>query len=190
MPRTMQKTANAICALLAMVSGLGAGLAHGETNDRARMIEGALLAAPPSVRDGATVVLDAPHAPRTVLRQGSNGFICSANVAKTGFLTYCYPKALDPFWMRNEALTADGKSGAEISDALAADARSGKLNLPVGAATYEMGGASQDAALPHMIVFLPNATEASSGLSAKLDYVHPWLMWAGTPVAHVMIPGK
>jgi hypothetical protein len=188
MPGNMQKAAKGICALLTIAAGLGA--AHGETDDRARVIAGALLAAPQSIRDGATVVLDAPHAPRVVLRQGSNGFICSANVAKTGFLSYCYPKALDPFWIRNEALAADGKSGAEISDALAADARSGKLNPPVGATTYEMGGASQDSALPHMIVFLPNATESSTGLSARLDYVHPWLMWAGTPVAHVMIPGK
>lgn len=190
MPWNMQKTAKEVCALLTVAAGLGADLVYGETDDRARMIEGALLAAPQSIRDGATVVLDAPHAPRVVLRQGSNDFICSANVAKTGFLSYCYPKALDPFWIRNEMLAADGKSGAEISNALAADARSGKLNPVVGATTYEMGGASQDSALPHMIVFLPNATEASTGLSAKLDYVHPWLMWAGTPVAHVMIPGK
>ena len=190
MPWNMRKAAKEFCALLAIAAGLGTDFAHGDTDARTRMIEGALLAAPQSIRDGATVVLDAPHAPRLVLKQGSNDFICSANVAKTGFLSYCYPKALDPFWIRNEALTADGKSGAEISDALAADARSGKLNLPVGATTYEMGGASQDSALPHMIVFLPNATEKSTGLSANLDYVHPWLMWAGTPVAHVMIPGK
>ena len=182
------RKAKGICALLMLAAGPGA--AQGETDNRAKLIEGALLAAPQSIRDGATVVLDAPHAPRAVLRQGSNDFICSANVAKTGFLSYCYPKALDPFWIRNAALTADGKSGAEIAGALAADARSGKLNAPVGATTYEMGGASQDAALPHMIVFLPNATESSTGLSTKLDYVHPWLMWAGTPIAHVMIPGK
>ena len=190
MPWNMQKAAKEICALLTIAAGLGADLAYGETDDRARMIEGALLAAPQSERDSATVVFDAPHASRVVLRRGSSDFICSANIAKTGFLSYCYPKVLDSFWIRNEMLAADGKSGAEISDALAADARSGKLNLVVGATTYEMGGASQAAALPHMIVFLPNATEASTGLSAKLDYVHPWLMWAGTPVAHVMIPGK
>ena len=190
MPWNMQKVAKEICTLLTIAAGLGAGLAHGETDDRARMIEGALLAAPQSIRDGATVVFDAPHVPRVMLRQGSNDFICSANVAKTGFLSYCYPKTLDPFWIRNEMLAADGKSGVEIGDALATDARSGKLNLVVGATTYEMGGASQDSALPHMIVFLPNATEASTGLSTRLDYTHPWLMWAGTPVAHVMIPGK
>jgi len=188
MPGKMRKAATGICVLLMTATGLG--VAQGATDDRAKLIEGALLAAPQSIRDGATVVLDAPHTPRVVLRQGSNDFICSANVAKTGFLSYCYPKALDSFWIRNAALTADGKSGVEIADALAVDARSGKINPVVGATTYEMGGASQDAALPHMIVFLPNATEASTGLSAKLDYVHPWLMWAGTPVAHVMIPGK
>jgi hypothetical protein len=152
------------------------------------MIEGALLAVPQSMREGATVVLDAPHAPRVLLRQGSNDIICRANIVKTGFNSYCYTKALDPFWTREEALVADGKTGAEIRDALAADVQSGKINVLVGETTYEMAGASQEGSLPHMAVFLPNGTEASTGLSAKLDYFRPWLMWAGTPIAHVMIP--
>jgi hypothetical protein len=41
-----------------------------------------------------------------------------------------------------------------------------------------------------MAVFLPNATEASTGLSDKRDHFRPWLMWAGTPFAHIMIPGQ
>lgn len=154
-------------------------------------IEGALLSIPASMRDGATVVLDAPSARRVTLRQGTNDFICRANALKNRFFTECYPRELDAFWTRNEALGQEGKSGAETINALVEDVQAGRLKTPpVGAVTYEMGGDSQSSSLPHMIVFLPNATSASSGLPDKMDYYRPWLMWAGTPFAHVMVPGK
>jgi len=180
-----------LLALLTVAgSAMGGSLAQGEADARAKMIEGALLAVPQPMRDGATVVLDAPHASRLVLRQGSNDIICRASTVKTGFNAYCYAKAFDPFWTRYEALGAEGKTNAEIRDALGADARSGKLNLIVGATTYTMSGDSQESSLPLMAVFLPNATEASTGLSDKRDHFRPWLMWAGTPFAHIMIPGQ
>jgi hypothetical protein len=53
-----------------------------------------------------------------------------------------------------------------------------------------MAGDSQESSLPLMAVFLPNATAESTGLSVQRDHFRPWLMWAGTPFAHVMIPGQ
>jgi hypothetical protein len=154
------------------------------------LIDGALLPAPETLKDGATIVLDMPGAKRVILRQGTNDMICRANTLKNGFNTICYPKMLDAFWTRNAALTQEGKTDSQIRDALAEDARTGRLNAPIGATTYEMVGGSQQSSLPHMAVFLPNATAQSSGLPDQWDHFRPWLMWAGTPVAHVMIPGK
>jgi len=44
--------------------------------------------------------------------------------------------------------------------------------------------------VPLMAVFFPNMTGETTGLSAELDPYRPWLMWAGTPISHFMIPGK
>jgi hypothetical protein len=169
---------------------LGYLFAPVDATPQSTLIDGALLSAPATLRDGATIVLDAPGKKRVVLRQGTNDMICRANSLKNGFNSICYPKVLDAFWTRNAVLTQEGKTDAEIRDALAEDVRAGRLETPVGAATYEMVGGSQESSLPHMAVFLPNATAQSSGLPDKWDHFRPWLMWAGTPVAHVMIPGK
>jgi hypothetical protein len=157
----------------------------------AALVNGALLPIPAAMRDRATVVLDVSDAKRVILRQGNNGIICKANTLKDRFFTECYPQELDAFWTRNQALGREGKTGAETTEALVEDVRAGRLKTPsVGVVTYEMGGDSPDSALPHMIVFLPNATSKSSGLPDKSDPYRPWLMWAGTPFAHVMVPGK
>lgn len=169
---------------------LGGLVAPAAATSRSTLIDGALLPAPAAMRDGATIVLDMPGAKRVILRRGTNDMICRANTLMNGFSTICYPKVLDAFWTRNAVLTQEGKTDATIRDALAEDVRAGRLKTPVGATTYEMVGGSQDSSLPHMAVFLPNATPQSSGLPDQWDHFRPWLMWAGTPVAHVMIPGK
>ena len=169
---------------------LGGLFAPAAATPESTLVDGALLPVPAAMRDGATVVLDLPGKKRAILRQGTNDIICQANTLKNGFNTYCYPKVLDAFWTRNAALGREGKTDAEIRDALAEDAQAGRIKIAVGATTYEMAGGSQELSLPHMAVFLPNTTSQSSGLRDQWDHFRPWLMWAGTPVAHVMIPGK
>jgi len=165
-------------------------IAHAQSASQVKIIEGALLSIPGPMRDQATVILDAPNAKRIVLRTGSNNLICRANTLTSGFNTYCYPKAMDAFWSRYEQLGHDGKSNTEIRDTLGADARAGTLQPMAGATTYTMSGDSQDSSLPLMAVFLPNATAETTGLSIQRDHYRPWLMWAGTPFAHIMIPGQ
>jgi hypothetical protein len=41
-----------------------------------------------------------------------------------------------------------------------------------------------------MAVHLPYATSESTGFSTEPDNYRPWLMDAGTPNAHVMMPGN
>jgi hypothetical protein len=165
-------------------------LAMGQEASKERQIKEALMPLPELLRDHAKVVLDAAPAKRLILRKGENGIICRANTSKT-FAVYCYPKDLDEFYTRLFELTREGKSDSEIRDSLNSDVASGKLEKPsVGAAVYQMIGDSSESSLPHMAIFLPYATTGSTGLSAQTDHYRPWLMWSGTAVAHVMIPGK
>lgn len=95
------------------------------------------------------------------------------------------------FYTRFAQLALEGKSNSEIRDILNAEVASGKLKSPpVGATVYQMSGDSSESSLPLMAIYLPYATSDSTGLSSDRDHYRPWLMWAGTAFAHVMIPGK
>jgi hypothetical protein len=167
-------------------------LAMGQEAPRERQIQinEALMPLPEPLRDGAEVVLDEAPNKRFTLRKDENGIICRANTSRT-FAVYCYPKDLDKFYARFFELAHEGKSASELRDLLNSDIASGKLEKPsVGAAVYQMIGDSSESSLPHMAIFLPYATTGSTGLSAQTNHYRPWLMWSGTAVAHVMIPGK
>ncbi len=71
-----------------------------------------------------------------------------------------------------------------------AQEKSGKLVLPDRAVTYSIRGAELQNSLPLMTIYLPGATAESTGLSTTPSHYRPWLMFADTQVAHVMIPGK
>jgi hypothetical protein len=150
----------------------------------------ALLPLPDPLRQSATVVLDATPGKRTVLRKGTNQLICRADTPAPGFEVSCHHKDMDAFFTRVEQLAVTVKSEAELRDLVGAEIKSGKLKMPVGGTVYRLTGTSAHDALPIMAVFLPNATSESTGLSPEPNNYRPWLMWAGTPVAHVMLPGK
>jgi hypothetical protein len=151
----------------------------------------ALLPLPDPLRHGATVVLDSAPGKRTVLRKGTNQLICRADTSAPGFEVYCHHTDMDAFFTRVEQLAITVKSEAELRDALGTEIKSGKLKMPVGGTVnYALTGRSAHDALPIMGIFVPGATSESTGLSIEPNNYRPWLMWAGTPVAHVMVPGK
>lgn len=125
-----------------------------------------------------------------MLRQGTNQLICRADTPAPGFAVYCHHKDMDALFTRLEQLAATGTPEAERRDLAAAEVTSGKLKVLVGGTVYRLIGSSAHTALPIVDVYLPNATPESTGLSAEPNNYRPWLMWAGTPVAHVMLPGK
>lgn len=165
-------------------------VALAQANVSARQIADPLLPLPESLRSGAAVVPDNAPGKRLVLREGTNGLVCRADAPTPGFNVYCHPKEMDAFWTRFEQLAREGKSNAEIRDALGAEAIAGRLESLMGVTVYSLSGESAESSLPLMAVFLPNATFDSPGLSTERNHYRPWLMWAGTPFAHVMIPGK
>lgn len=177
------------CFLLTILM-LTSVVAFGQNDTAARQIKEALLPLPDQLRDGATVVLDAVPGKRIVLRKGTNNIICRANTTSPRFNVHCYQKEMDTFWTRFQQLSLEGKSNAEILDKLSAEVVSGRLKSLTGVALYRLSGESPESSLPIMSIFLPYATSESTGLSTERNHYRPWLMWAGTPFAHVMIPGK
>ena len=166
---------------------------HGEathTSAIEQQIREAIAPLPTSLQAGATVVLVPEPGKRTVLREGTNGMICHADIPAPGFFVSCHPKVSDALNARFAELFAAGKSEGEMRDTLSAEVKEGKLQVEAGWAGYSLMGMFRKNAVSLSFVYVPNATTESTGLSTEVDHYRPWLMWAGTPLAHIMLPGE
>ena len=159
-------------------------------------VEQAVLAAPGSMRQAATVLgyggEDRPGDPLTVLREGTNSLICLADdPAEAGFHVACYHRSLDEFMALGRRLRMEGKGRSEIMDARYAALEAGSLVMPERAALFSLSAedAPDDPAGARRlaVLYVPGATAEELGLPAKPDGDAPWLMLPGTPWAHVMI---
>jgi hypothetical protein len=190
----MRPCAKTSITALAVVSasGLGAvGVAHatGKAADasRAAKIASALSAAPRSVSEHATVkdYPSAPNAPAPILRAG-------------GSVWTCYPD--DPTTPRPDPVCLDRQSAAWL-DAwtahkpphLSADGYAYMLQGSSDAsdtdpfATTPAKGDRWMTAPPHVMVF-PADPKSLIENNADRTKGGPWVMFPGTPYAHVMFP--
>lgn len=159
-------------------------------------IAGAVLAAPEEMRAGAAVLGYNSQAALVELRKGSNELICLASdPAKTNFNAACYHRDLEPFMARGRELIAQKVTGQKRIDMRYKEIEEGKLKMPrEPRMLYVLTGSSFDAATgkvnePYLrwVIYTPYATAESTGLSTKSAPGAPWLMYPGTPGAHIMI---
>jgi hypothetical protein len=168
----------------------------------AQQIAGAVLPLPQQFRKEARVLGYVPGvAGLTPVKDGKGPFTCLAtDPARPEFHTACYHESLEPFMARGRALRASGVKGDLVDSTRFAEVRAGKLAMPAQAATlYSLFGppGSFDAATgkapkarPLVVVYMPGATAASTGLSAQPSENGPWIMFPGTPKAHIMFEPK
>lgn len=168
----------------------------------AQQVAAAVLPLPAQFRDGARVLGWREGTPRLVtLRQGTGSFVCLApNPAAKRFHVACYHRSLEPFMARGRALREKGVDGEKLDSVRFAEVRAGKLVMPrQPAALYSLTGpmASYDRATgnvsgarPLFVVYISGATAASTGLTDKPAENTPWIMFPGTPKAHIMFVPK
>ena len=171
------------CSLVAFASD------HGK-QELKTLISQATMPLPPSLQAGAEVVSVASDGEKTVLRKGSNNMMCRADDPAPGFMVICYHKSLDNYWTLAGPVLAGGATPKEERDFLLAAVKEGKLSPVRGGILYVLNGAFVENALPLSVIFIPNLTAETTGLANVPDQHQPWLMWEGTPLSHVMIPGK
>ena len=88
-------------------------------------------------------------------------------------------------------LREQAKSADEVDEARIEAMRQGSLEIPQpGTARYFLIGGRRENLFSLMAISLPNATSVSTGLPTEPDAYRPWLMHAGTPSAHIMMPGN
>lgn len=167
-----------------------------------QQVAGAVLAAPEPLQAGAAV-LGWQGGELVEIRKGTNGLICLADDPATeSFLVACYQQALEPFMARGRELHKLKLDHAQVDSARGADIKAGRWKMPgQPTALYNLMAQkdSLDATtgLPRgkgarwYVVYIPYATEATSGFSTTADGSgRPWLMNSGQPWAHLMVTPK
>ncbi|HEY8832110.1 MAG TPA: hypothetical protein VIM21_06350 [Gemmatimonadaceae bacterium] len=158
-------------------------------------IRNAMSAAPDSVASGATI-MDWPATDGgkfVQLRAGKNGWVCYPSTPAATTAVGQDPMCLDGefqkwagAWMTKKApklsgvgvaYMLQGDRGASITDPFARTAEAAK-----NAQDWVVAG-------PHIMVTTPN-TASLNALPGAPTGGTPWVMWKGTPYAHIMVPVK
>jgi hypothetical protein len=175
-----------------------AGLACAQAKSEPQIIAEALSALPEPLRDGATV-LAFRNGELVTLRKGGGQMICLGDdPAREGWHVACYHSDLEPFMARGRELRAQGITDRAAIDSIRlAEIESGALPFPDGPRALYSLFADGEAVDPETgeaqgarglyVLYVPYATEASTGMPTAPSGERPWLMDPGRPWAHLMI---
>src|SRR5215472_1899106 len=158
-----------------------AGMAGGAKSDAA-VIAKAISAAPPDIAKNAAVMGMSADGKMKELRAGTNGWMCMLDLAGDSMCLDKEWQAWGDAWMNKKdppkpktvgvAYMLKGDKGASNTDPYATKATADNQWVVSG---------------PH-IMLLP--TDASQLDAYPTDWTKggPWVMWKGTPYAHIMVP--
>ena len=158
----------------------------------AQQIAAAVSAAPAELRAGATVLGYDASKKLVKLREGTGDMVCLANNPDgEQFHVACYHKLLEPFMARGRSLRAEGVKGPQVDTVRFKEIKSGALKMPsTPSALYTLTGppksVDETGAKWLYVVYIPGATTASTGITEKAAPGVPWIMFPGTPKAHIM----
>lgn len=164
-----------------------------------QQIASAVVALPAEFRETARVLgYRAGGKDLVPIREGSGQFICLATAPGKPFHVACYQNSMEPFMLRGRELRAQGVKDPQVDTVRFAEVKSGKIVMPKQpAAMYQLFGGKFDPASGKVngaqslfVIYIPGATPASTGLSDKPAEGTPWIMFAGTPKAHIMLTPK
>lgn len=189
-------------------------ISNGQTSpDAAAKIATAVLPLPKEMRDSATVIDVLGDGKIDTLRKGTSDMVCAYHIpavprnSKSGeklLILGCYHEAISKLTIRANAiqrdLTAAGKTADNnaVNAQLDAEIKAGKLKLAPGPtigfrmagpvdAFNPAAGTVSPAVHTWQMVIIPYATGASLSLPEKESGGAPWVMGAGTFMAHIMI---
>ena len=168
----------------------------------AQQIASAVLPLPVEFRADARVMgYRSGEKELVTLRNGGGAFTCLAsNPAQPRFHVACYHRSLEPFMARGRALRASGVEGDQVDSARFREIRRGTLamakqpaalySLTGAAGSYDPATGSATGARALAVIYISGATSASTGLTATPTQGAPWIMFPGTPKAHIMLVPK
>jgi hypothetical protein len=186
----MNKVLASICAALLVAGGTSVaqdkaagghdGMAKGKQSDAA-MIQKATQAAPADIGRGAAVVAMVDGKMKE-LRAGSNGWMCMLDLVGDSMCLDKEWQAWGDAWMNKKdppkpktvgvAYMLRGDKGASNTDPYA--------TKPTADNNWVVSG-------PHIMI-LPTDVAQLEAYPTDWTKGGPWVMWKGTPYAHIMVP--
>ena len=187
MNRTIKLAIIVLLPFAASLAIIVSGQARDTTSDTQKKIDSAMSAAPMAVSHDATILdydKDA-NGKYIVLQKGTNDWTCWSDWADSpGNDPLCY----DPSFVKwNDALIAGTAPDiTEVGLAYVLQGGSDPSNTDPMAAEPAKG---EDwvSAPPHIMILLPKGTDLSQ-YSTDHTSGKPYIMWAGTPYQHIMMP--
>jgi hypothetical protein len=164
-----------LCICSALVSHRPAS-----AQEASAVIANALEAAPASITEGAKVMDWAG----SVLREGTNGWVCFPDPPNLEAAPMCLDGPWQSWassWQGREPVTI---RHAGISYMLMGDAGASNVDPYAEGPTAENEWVQTG---PHVMLIVPDPA-ALEGMPTDPENGGPWVMWKGTPYAHVMIP--
>jgi hypothetical protein len=163
-----------------------------------RQIAAAVSPLPEALQKEAKVLGYGEAGKLVTLRPGTNEMICLAdNPANPRFHVSCYHKTLEAFMTRGRALRAQKLTEEQIDSTRSRDVRAKRLAMPTRPAALYQYFAPRDSVdagtgtvkgAQHLyVVYTPYATYKTTGISEAPVPGGPWIMFPGTPFAHLMI---
>ncbi len=195
--RAARHTRGLIHLLLALtalaISGMWSCVSSQVANPEEQIAQ-ALVAAPEDKAVAARILGYATDGSVVELRAGTNDLVClSSNPARENFSSSCYHASLEPYFARGRELDAEGASREDRYRIRFEEMRAGTLPMPVMSATQYIFDGSWDSETGtadgrvRWVIYVPDATPESTGLSLQPQEGGPWLMMEATPGAHIMI---
>ncbi len=166
-----------------LVSGFAMAQARAQAG-RDAMIAEALSAGIPDISADATIM----DWEQNVLREGSNGYICLPTPPPFAERDTAAPMCVDETWMTWAAAWAGQQEfqadRVGISYMLAGDAGASNIDPYAEGPTADNDWVVEGA---HLMLLVPD-NSALEGLSTDPENGGPYVMWKGTPYAHIMVP--
>jgi hypothetical protein len=183
----MKRLKIGIIALTLLAFGGGLWIVTFAQDDVDPRIADAMSAAPEAIAQDATIVAYPDGPELNVLREGTNGWLCVASSPLALEAGLRDPNCMDEVWQGFlEAFMAGETPEIDrlgIAYMLAGDGGAGNVDPfatgPEDDPTWHVGG-------PHIMLLMPGSDY--TGIPTDYEYGGPYVMWADTPYAHIMVP--
>lgn len=152
-----------------------------------------LQAAPPNLKEAATVIVWKPDFTYETVKKGTNRLVCYDLSGRPGhppFTIECTSTANLDRVAQNLKIEAMGDKKAVQAAFEAAEKDGSRVKPEFGSVWIHWMGPDAEHARHHTTIAVPGATEQSLGLPDNPKQGGVWIMNAGTTTAHLMTPGS
>lgn len=159
----------------------------------AESIDRALAAAPPQMKEAATVIKWNADNTYDTLKKGTNRLVCydrSGEQGRQAFAVQCTSIGNLDRVAQNRKFEAMQDKAARQAAIDAAEANGTRVKPEFGSVFRSMNGPDQAHARLHVTIAVPGATTQTLGLPDDPSKGGAWIMNPGTSTAHIMSPGS